>query len=801
MSIHSKLKYADVAVDCFTPQTQLFTYYIPNNITVSRGDLVKVEFKNRNLFGVIFELKSKHQIPKTNLHQIKNILQVVEGFPKLTLKQLKLSKWISEYYHSSIFKAAQLMFPANQNINHQKLYFAPQNFSAKFNSDLEKTIFKQIFNTPGITQKNIENKYGKSARNILENLIKKELILMKEKFAPLNNQKKITLIKFSKEFQPQKRSEYLRKNSHKQKNLLEYMVNSPGVKTYTSLSKHFGYSALNSLIKKNILTKYSTTLSKKIINTKYPEDIIKLKENEKNISKIINSSIKSNAENKKIFLLKYNLPSSKIQIYIEAIRNCINKEKSVLVLAPEISIANELFKQINEYFPKETVLFHSNISQTKRNYLWWEIRQGLHKIIIGTQNSIFIPLHLIGLIILDDEHEDSYKNIDSNPKFDTRKIAEKLSESNNFTLVLSSSTPSIESFLKSNFKKYTLLDAKSNNKKEQKNRYHLIDLNEELKEGNRSPISKELLKNITSCINNKTQGMLFLNQRGSYSHIFCEKCRFILTCNKCNTTINYHNDVKILLCHYCGKKQKPTSICPNCSNKSLLYRGLGTKQLCEIIQSKFPKTKILRLDKDSISNQKQKIKILESFQNGNAQFLIGTDMISKGFVFPNVTLIGMIIGETGLQSSNFRSAEKIFQRIYNLSKIASESKIIIQTYRPNFYPILTGTSQNYPDFFQKEIIFRKTQNLPPYSKIIKLTYSNKNEQLSLNEANKTFTELINIKNILNIKNIEINQPTPAYPAKYQDLYKFQIYIRGKTPHLILQNIKLKQNCVVEVDPI
>ena len=788
-------RYAEVAVDCFTPTNQLFTYLIPPKINIQKGDLVKVEFKKRTLLAIVFELKTEQNIPN-----VKNIIQILDGFPRLTKNQLKLSKWISNYYHSSLFKACALMFPANQHVNHQKLYFAPKTSSPEITSDLEKIIYLQILKTPGLTQKKIEAEHGTTARNILENLSNKNLIFTKEKFSLPTKQKKIVMIKLSKNFDPKEQFKYLKKNATKQQKLIEYMLNDPGPKTNSSLNTDFGHSSVNSLIKKNILIKFLTIPAKTFLYKQYSKTHIRLHETEKKISEIISKSINSNLKNKKIFLFKNNSIHSKTQIYIESIRDCINQQKTVKILTPEVSIANELFKQISLYFHKETVLFHSYLTSSKRNSLWWEIRKGKYKIIIGTQSSIFIPCPNLGLVILDEEHEDSYKNIDSNPKYDTRKVAEKLFKLNNFTLILSSSTPTVEAFLKSNFKKYHLLEHSSNFEK-QKNKYHVINLNEELKNGNRSPISRELLSAITSCVDNKTQGMLFLNQRGSHPHIFCEKCKFIPTCNKCNNPMNFHSDIKILLCHYCGNQEKPIRHCPNCSNQNLLYRGLGTKKLCEILQSKFPKTTILRLDKDSIRTPKDKIKTLDSFQKGGAQFLIGTDMVSKGFIFPNVSLIGMIIGETGLKSSNFRSAEKIFQRIYNMSKNVSGAKIIIQTYRPDLYSIQTASSQNYLDFFHKEISFRKTQNLPPYSNIIRLIYSNKNEQICLNESKKIFSEILNIQNIFNIQDIKINAPTPTFPAKNKEQYKFQIYIRGKNPQLFIQNIKLKKGWVVDVDPI
>jgi len=795
MTTLNHFRYAEVAVDCFTPTHQLFTYLIPPKINIQKGDLVKVEFKKRTLLAIVFELKSEQNIPN-----IKNIIQVLDGFPRLTQNQLKLSKWISNYYHSSLFKACALMFPANQYVNHQKLYFAPNTSSLEIISDLEKIIYLQIVKTPGLTQKNIESEHGTAARNILEDLINKNLIFTKEKFSLPTNQKKIIMVKLSKNFDPKEQFKYLNKNAVKQQKLIKFMLNDAGPKTNSSLNTHFGNSAVNSLVKKNILIKFFTIPTKTFKYKQYSNKHIRLNETEKKISEIISESIKSNPKNKKVFLFKNNSTHSKIQIYLESIRDCINQQKTVKVLTPEVSIANELFKQISLYFPKETVLFHSYLTSSKRNSLWWEIRKGKHKIIIGTQSSIFIPCPNLGLMILDEEHEDSYKNIESNPKYDTRKVAEKLFKLNNFTLVLSSSTPTVEAYLKSNFKKYHLLEH-SNNFEKQKNKYHVVNLNEELKKGNRSPISRELLSAITACVNNKTQGMLFLNQRGSHPHIFCEKCKFIPTCNKCNSPMNFHSDIKMLLCHYCGNQKKPIRHCPNCSNQNLLYRGLGTKKLCEIIQSKFPQTTILRLDQDSITTSKDKIKTLDSFQKGEAQFLIGTDMASKGFIFPNVSLIGMIIGETGLKSSNFRSAEKIFQRIYNMSNNVSEAKIIIQTYRPDLYPIQTAASQDYLGFFHKEISFRKTQNLPPYSNIIRLIYSNKNEQICLNESGKIFTELLNIQNIFNIQNIDIHTPTPTFPAKDKEQYKFQIHIRGGTPQLFIQNVKLKKGWVVDVDPI
>ena len=504
----------------------------------------------------------------------------------------------------------------------------------------------------------------------------------------------------------------------------------------------------------------------------------------------------------------------------------MEKEKTAIVLVPEISLTPQMLERFISRFGKDEIaILHSKLSIGERHDEWEKIREGKAKIVIGARSAIFAPLANIGIIIIDEEHDASYKS-ETNPRYNAKEIAKKLAKENKIPLLLGSATPDLQTYYKANDfgdggkimalaerdKKYknkektekiaeqdyasqiTLLKLTKRANNSSLPSVEIIDLKQELANGNRSMLSLELYSNIEENLKNKHQTILFLNRRGYSTFIMCRNCGYTVKCPNCNISLTYHSYEKKLKCHYCGHEEKIATVCPECHSDKIRYFGTGTQKLEQEIHKQFPNASTIRMDIDTVTKKNSHEEILNKFKNENIDILIGTQMVVKGHHFPNVTLVGVIAADSSLNIDDYRANERTFQILTQVAGRAGREnlpgKVIIQTYNPQSFTIQCARKQNYEKFYETEIALRKQLKYPPFCDIILIGFNSYNENEIKNISNEMYEKIKNQIEEQNEKEFKIFRPMPCPIDKIQNRYRWRIIIKGnmtKEMNKILNN--------------
>jgi len=522
--------------------------------------------------------------------------------------------------------------------------------------------------------------------------------------------------------------------------------------------------------------------------------------------------------------------SGKTEIYRRLTRGCLQKGQQVLILVPEISLTPQTVENFEKRFGKNIAVIHSKLSPGEKLAYLTNIARGNHQIIIGSRSAIFAPFRNLGLIIIDEEHEDSYKQ-DQAPRYHVREIALKIREiekanGNNVKLILGSATPSIETYFQAMNGQYELVEMPSRiphkTASEALPTMHLVDLREELRKKNFSIFSELLQEKIREKLQKKEQIMLFLNRRGAASAMLCRDCGQTENCPRCAVPLTYHSRRSVenlilpaqrLICHHCGRISHPPIKCSHCGSHLIKYIGLGTQKIEEEVQKLFPSARLLRADRDTTGKKDDFEKIFRQFRKNQADILIGTQMIGKGLHLPNVTLVGIVLADTGLTIPDFRAAEKTYQLITQVAGRSGREKpgeVVIQTYLPDHYAIQNTLSQNFLQFYEQEIRHRQTAHFPPFQKLAKITVENADAEKANYLSHQIFMNLqsARVKDQARDKDQELISDITLFPAfipRLKNKYRWHILLTGSNPQFFLQNFflqnPLKDDIKIDVDPL
>lgn len=481
----------------------------------------------------------------------------------------------------------------------------------------------------------------------------------------------------------------------------------------------------------------------------------------------------------KTYLLKGVTGSGKTEVYMELIDHIIKKGKQAIVLIPEIALTYQTVMRFYNRFNDKVSVMNSKLSPGERYDQFERAKNGDISIMIGPRSALFTPFNNLGIIIIDEEHESSYKN-ETIPKYHTREVAIYRAKKNNAVVVLGSATPSIESYYKAKSGEFELVEMNKRVAKKPLPTCEIIDLRQELKVGNRSILSYKLQYLIEDRLRKKQQIMLFINRRGLAGFVSCRSCGEVIKCPHCDVSLSQHGNGK-LMCHYCGYTIPMPRVCPSCSSKYIAGFRAGTQKIEEMVKKRFPSARVLRMDFDTTRRKDSYEKILSAFSNQEADILIGTQMIVKGHDFPNVTLVGVLAADLSLNSSDFRGAEKTFQLLTQAAGRAGRGEelgnVIIQTYEPDHYAVKLASQQNYEEFYEKEISYRNLMRYPPIWNMLVVMCSSKNEKVS-EKVSESISNILHGK-IVGMENVQIIGPTDASISKINDTYRKVIYIRAK----------------------
>ena len=508
-----------------------------------------------------------------------------------------------------------------------------------------------------------------------------------------------------------------------------------------------------------------------------------LNDEQKNaFNKILNSD-------KKGFLLKGVTGSGKTEVYMNLVGETLKEGKSAIVLVPEISLTPQMIERFKGRFGKNVALFHSKLSQGERFDEWYRIKKGEARLVVGARSAIFLPLDNLGIIIIDEEHENTYKS-EQNPKYLTKEVAKFISEIKGCKYILGSATPSIETYYEALNGKLELVEIKNRVSNRPLPQMEIVDMREELKSRNLSLLSRSLYNEMKETLERKEQIILFLNRRGFSSFVSCRSCGYVFKCPECDLSMTYHKN-GYLICHYCGRAQREQKVCPECGSKYVKFFGAGTQRVEEEVKKYFPKARVMRMDVDTTRNKDSHENIYNAFKSGEGDVLIGTQMVSKGLDFKNVTLVGVLAADISLNIPDYRSSERTYQIITQVAGRAGrgekKGKVVIQTYTPNSLSLQYAIENNYNDLYNEEIKVRKIMNYPPFSTIFLINSISKDERKLkefMNKVGESLRKLLDSR-----ENIQILGPVPCIITKLKDNYRWQIIIKGNLDNKLKLKIK------------
>lgn len=592
----------------------------------------------------------------------------------------------------------------------------------------------------------------------------------------------------SKDDAEKKRHEFAMKHQVARERLLRELIEAPEQPYSLIIQKlHVTAPVIAALKKQGILEVRTETFLRNPVSIEKCEGAgIRLSPEQRAISEGVLQDFEALQEGKdipRVSLIHGITGSGKTEVYIAIIEEIVKRGRQAIMLIPEISLTYQTLMRFYRHFGDRVSVMNSTLSESEKSDQFERARRGEIDVIIGPRSALFTPFPRIGAIIMDEEHESSYKN-ESMPKYHTREVAEKIASMQNGVVVLGSATPSLESYYQAKEGKYRLYELSRRLTGGTLPSVEITDLREELRAGNHSILSRRLSELVSDRLAKGQQTMLFLNRRGFSGFVSCRSCGFVPKCPHCSVSLSLHRGGR-LLCHYCGYEEPMPDKCPECGSPYISGFHAGTEQAESFLSRQFPKARILRMDADTTRTKGSYEKILSSFANEEADILIGTQMIVKGHDFPNVTLVGILLADQSLNASDYRSAERTFQLLTQAAGRAGRGKypgdVVIQTYEPEHYSIVHAAHQNYEEFYLEEMVYRKLLRYPPAEHLLAIQIISRSEEHASLFAHKTRALLEQLTAETREKNPDrllFIGPAPAVLEKLRDEYRYVIYVKS-----------------------
>jgi primosomal protein N' (replication factor Y) len=809
------MNYAEVAVN--SPGTRsTFCYAVPPWLNISAGQAVWVPFGSRVIQGIVLGLSDEPSVEET-----KEITGIVTDFPLLSPIQIKLAQWISEHYFAPLFDALALMLPPGferQAITCIQLANSNVENSASLTPEQKQVL--HIMRVKGKTSlAELEKVIGKKeARQITDQLLAHQLITQTLELEKARVKPKtlpyIKLIADRRDIEVEK-ARLNKSRAYKQSELLAFLAEQSQPISISELRKRLNCSpatikALESRhlvsvervrVRRNPLAHLSFTTSQPPV----------LASSQQAAWESIQDFVVGKAwqsDSPPVFLLFGVTGSGKTEIYLRALAQVIDTGKRGICLIPEIALTQQTVERFAGRFPGRVAVLHSGLSLGEQFDEWQWIMEGNCDVVIGPRSALFAPVPSLGLIIIDEEHEWTYKQEDKSPRYHARDVAIKLAQLSDAAVILGSATPDIGSFHKAQQGEYQLVELKERITPRGYSplpEVKIVDLREELKAGNTSLLSRPLIAAMKETLAQGQQIVLFLNRRGTATFVRCRNCGFVFRCPRCSIALTYHSMEKKLICHRCRYSIPVPQNCPRCTRRNLRFLGIGTQRVEEEVRHFFPEARLLRWDRDVITRRYAHGELLKNFRSHKADVLIGTQMIAKGLDLPKVTLAGIINADTGLNFPDFRSSERTFQLLCQVAGRAGRGvkagKVIIQTYSPDNYIIETAARHDYLGFYYKEIDYRRRYNYPPFSQLVRLVFSHTNEELCRREAEKVYRLILDESVREGITDFNIIGPVPAFALRARGRYRWQLFLRGPDSTRMLSWLTLPRGWTIDVDPV
>lgn len=776
--------FAKVIIDIPIAQVnRVFDYLVPQEWEemVELGMRVEVPFGNRNLLGFIVGFSDVSNFEG----ELKSITKLLDYTSYLNNELIELSDYLSEQLQVFRIDILQTMLPNLLKVKYESLVLihSLQQFNQMTHLELNEAMISKTELETLLSSKQIKQLIEQKIIELEYRVIDKKTT-KKENWLVINQSKEELL----------QEKQLLKKNAVHQMKLIEFLLENYQQQSFTqkNLVEELKISHATIKVAEN---KGWICLEKKAV---YRNPLAN-KSFQKTQSKVLRpqqfeafKKIEEDIHNPKanIYLLEGITGSGKTEIYLQLMEQAQSKNKSALLLVPEISLTPQMVERVVGRFGKGVAVLHSGLSTTEKYDEWQRILKGEATIVVGARSSIFAPLNDLGIIIIDEEHETSYKQSD-NPRYHAREVALWRGEYHQCPVVLGSATPSLESRARAQVGRYQLITILERANLAPLPQVELVDMTKVLVTQTYTEISPQLQQAMIEVINRGQQVVLLLNRRGYASYVQCRECGYVIQCPHCDISLTYHKQSNKLKCHYCDFQQEFVTSCPSCGSHHLRNQGSGTQKIEESLHELLPQVRILRMDNDTTRRKGDHERILNQFANREADILLGTQMIAKGLDFENVTLVGVINADTALNIPDFRASEKTFQLLTQVAgrtgRGALSGRVIIQTYNPEHYVMQLAIKHDYENFFLYEMKRRHIGNYPPYYFTTLITIASKNQGLAEQKSYE-------LHNILSNSSLEANRqllilgPARGGIAKINDVYYFQLLLKYKNKRDIRKQI-------------
>ena len=722
-----------------------YTYIVPKEFEaiIERGSRVLVPFGVRNVLGFVVDL-----VDEVNSNELKEIKEVLDLVPVLSIEMLELAKKIAHKTSSFLITVLKTMIPNALSITYTKTV-------KKLNDNVCSEINKYFTSSDEVDIKNIDLsdlnflKYEVKLKNV-------EIIYDYERKDKIKEDSFVKLVKYA----------FLKES--KQQEILDYLLEKKEVNKKEL--NNFSQSSIKTLEKNGFIEIYKKEVYREIKNPIDKANIVDELNDEQTVA-----YNKIDLYDNKTYLLYGVTGSGKTEVYIRLILDVLAMGKSAIFLVPEISLTPQMASRVKARI-KDCAIFHSAMNDNERYDEWRKIYRGEVKVVVGARSAIFSPLQNIGIIIVDEEHEHTYKQ-DSNPRYNAKDVARMRCDYHNCPLVLGSATPSIESFYKAKNGEYELLTLKYRANNSVLPNMHIINMSNEIALGNRSMFSNTLSNLIADRLEKKEQIMLLINKRGYSSFMMCRSCGEAVKCPNCDVTLTYHKTTDKLVCHYCGYKADKVLECPSCKSKMIKDIGIGSEQVEEQVKKKF-NASVIRMDSDTTTKKGSHAQMIKDFMDEKASVLVGTQMISKGLDFDKVTLVGILLADITLKMPDFRNSERTYDLIMQVAGRAGrrdiKGDVVIQSYNTNHYSIESAKYNNYEVFYEKEIKYRELSSLPPFINLSQVVIEHEDYKKAYEYGNLIKSKIKKLYPLALVMG-----PASANIARVNNKFRVQLTIKNK----------------------
>lgn len=761
---------ASVIVDVPAKQTDRpFDYRIPEHLegVITPGMRVIVPFGPRKIQGFVISIQ-----PSSEFEKLRDIIAPMDIVPVLNEELLQLGDWLSEETLCYRISAYQVMLPAALKAKYEKkirvttdLNLLPQVLQKIFEKShivsfdtIEKDAWK-------VLQKEIASGHVEFIYEVKERVNKKKLkyVIPRVSEEELSDSLKLLSIQATK-----------------QKEIIEFFLANPDPVPLQHLINllNISSSAIKGLVNKGMLREEEVEIYRDPYENRVFERTHALPLTPEQTVAITPVLQTIEEDLHQVFLLYGVTGSGKTEVYLQSIQRVLEKGKEAIVLVPEIALTPQMVKRFKGRFGDEVAVMHSGLSTGEKYDEWRKIQRKEVKVVVGARSAIFAPFENLGIIIIDEEHETSYKQ-EENPRYHARDVAIQRAKKYGCPVVLGSATPALESFARAKKGVYKLLALPSRMNSGPMPHVEVVDMREELREGNRSMFSRALMEKLKDRLEKQEQTVLFLNKRGHSSFVMCRDCGYVVNCPDCDISLTYHRFSERMKCHYCGYESLVPTQCPECQSEYIRYFGTGTQKIEEELGKVLPEARVIRMDVDTTSKKGAHEKLLTDFGEGKADILLGTQMIAKGLDFPKITLVGVLSADTMLHIPDFRSSEKTFQLLTQVSGRAGRheltGEVIVQTYTPEHYSIQFAAQQDYDLYYEREMQIRKLHHYPPFYYISLITVSHENLMKVVSVTEKITGY---IRNSLSPEAIVLGPVASPIP-RIKNRYRYQCLIKYK----------------------